>query len=87
MTGSFLRTALLTGASLLTLASAHTIAHRQGQEPCAAISNQLGGNSIYVDPDTALACLQSVPLDRNGGIRQLEGLKVLVGTLIDAANN
>ena len=50
------------------------------------LARQLASNSTLqiaagfpaLDPDLALSCLNSVPLDRTGGLKQLEGLKTLI---------
>lgn len=53
-------------------------------EPCSLINNALAtgptdprGNTI-IDPDLALACLQSVPLDVKGDTLQMAGLRAFV---------
>jgi hypothetical protein len=49
-----------------------------GTEPCAQLTKATVANVTQLDAAVAYACLQSIPVDVDGDIAEIEGLKVLV---------
>ncbi|KAK5714801.1 hypothetical protein LTR17_017048 [Elasticomyces elasticus] len=54
-------------------------------EPCAQLSIAVAQNTSMLDAGIAVACLQSIPVDVDGDIQEIEGLKVLVQFQSDIA--
>jgi len=46
-------------------------------EPCAQISAAVADGATYLDVSVAMACLQSVPVDVERDVAEIDGLKVL----------